>query len=191
MTRPLLLCAAALLGSCAPDLREDYPFDGDTGSADRVKAVALEGEVFELGVDATSKEAWVYVDLDELRELPVGEALDGQKWDLTFQRFQIQTNSGANGPGSVGVLALPGQSFDALVQAPAEGYAADAPDSVFNTGDGWYLYDLTRHKLSPRDITYVVRTGEGAWFALRFVNYYDKAGTGGYVTMHVRALAAP
>ncbi len=186
---PLLLMA--LLIACAPDLREDYPFDGDTGSAERVKVVALEGEVFEVGVDATSKEAWVYVDLDALRELPVGEALEGQQWELSFQRFQIQTNGGANGPGTVAALALPGQSFDSLQTAPADGYLQDAPDSVFNTGDGWYLYDLTKHKLSARDITWVVRSGEGSHFALRISNYYDKAGTGGYLTLRVRKLAAP
>jgi hypothetical protein len=54
--------------------------------------------------------------------------------------------------------------------------------SLFNSGDGWYAYDQTSHVLTPRANVYFVRTSGGV-FALRFLSYYDAAGTSGFVKL--------
>lgn len=180
-----------LLSACAPDLRDEYPFDGETSGGERVITETLTDGVLRTEVDASSKEAWVYFDLDTAKELPVSQALEAQAWDLAFQRFKIISNSGVSGPGSVAVAALPDESFESLTRAPAEGFQPDEPDgddgntdvdSAFLEGDGWYVYDLVKHRLQARDGIYVVRTGAGAYFKLQMLAYYDENGTAGRVS---------
>lgn len=183
-TIPLLLL---LLSACAPDLREAFPFDGAsrTGGS-RITHEDQGGGLTYTLIDASEKEAWVYLDLDSKQELPVDEALSGQTWDLAFQRFKIISNGGVSGPGSAEVAAIEGRSFESIQVTPASGFRADAPDgsdsnsdvdSAFLEGDGWYYYDLAKHRLTARDIVYVVRTGEGRAYKLQLLDYYDDAGS--------------
>lgn len=195
------LCAAALHAGCAPDLRDEYPFDGDTQTTgERIRSEDRGSGVTRTHVDASSKEAWVYFDMDAARELPVAEALELQAWELSFQRFKILTNSGVSGPGMVQALALENQPFDALTKAPADGYQADEADgpdgnsdvdSAFLEGDGWYAYDLVKHRLAARDVVYVVKTGEGRYFKLKLLAYYDETGTAGRLSFDWAAIDPP
>lgn len=190
--RPVILLLALALPACAPDLREEFPFDGAsrTGGARIVHEEQGGGVVFTL-VDASEEEAWVYLDLDSRRELDVGEALEGQAWDLAFQRFKIISNGGVSGPGATEIAAVEGASFGDVQRPPASGFKADAPDgsdsnsdldSAFLEGDGWYYYDLGAHRLTPREVVYVVRTGEHRAYKLHMLGYYDEAGSSARVS---------
>jgi hypothetical protein len=148
-------------------------------------------------VDATEETDWQEWDLD------TGNVGSGERdWDIGFSRFRIKTNGGANGPGGVYVAALPEQSYEALTQAPVEGFAADRPDSeqdtdsdpdnVFNSGDeDWYNYDVMRHELSPKDICYVIASSEGAFYKFVIDEYYDSAGTPAMIQFRWAAIEAP
>jgi hypothetical protein len=169
-------------------------------SGPRVQHEELEGGLVRTHVDASEKEVWVYLDLDARAELPVGEALATGRWDVRFQRFKLESNGGVTGEGSVEVAALPGADFDALTRAPAEGFHADRADgpdentdtdSAFLEGDGWYSYNILQHKLSPRDVVYVVRTGEARYFKLKMEAYYDAAGSAGNLTFLWGPVEAP
>ncbi|MDQ3263678.1 MAG: HmuY family protein [Myxococcota bacterium] len=188
-----------LLGACAPDLREDYPFDGDLPDGDYVTFQALEGGVEEGRVNAGQPESWVFVDLDGRRQVPGSEAIGTVGWDLGFQRFKIISNSGVSGVGPLEVAILPGADFSTLTQAPTGGYqvdAADGPDSnsevdsAFLIDDGWYSYDLLNHGVQPRDLVYVVHTDQG-YLALRLLAYYDEAGTAARIRFQQKALTPP
>ena len=164
----LLLCA------CANDLRDDFPFDGALPDGKYLESVdAADGTTLST-IDATHKESYVYVDLDAKADLPAGEALDTNKWDLAFQRFKIISNGGSSGPGAVKVAIVKDRDFASFTQAPADGYQQDASDTVFNGPEGgWYVYDLSKHKLATReDLFYVVQTSEGAFFKLQMKSYY-------------------
>ncbi len=196
MTALLLFTSAG----CAPDLRDDFPFDGEQPGGNRVSHEELGGGVWKTKVDASSKEGWTYFDLDDRAELGVDEAFSTQAWDLAFQRFKIITNSGVSGPGAVGVVALKNASFDAVSAAPQQEYLADRPDgsdgngdvdSVFLEGDGWYAYDLIKHKLAPNRVVYVVQSGAGRYFKLEMLGYYDDAGTAGVLTFRWAEVPAP
>lgn len=194
-----LLPALALLAGCAPDLREDYPFDGELPPGTYATFAPQQDGSFAVNVEATAKESWVYVDMVGQKDVPASEATGTTAWHLGFQRFKIITNSGVSGPGAVETAALPGQPFATLTQAPATGYTSDREDgadgnqeidSAFLEGDGWYEYDLSVHKLLPRDVTYVVHLPEG-YFKLRLEDYYARAGTAGTLRFRWAPVAPP
>lgn len=188
----LLLALGA--GGCAPDLREDYPFDGQVSSGPLVEVTPQEDGSQVAIIDATNKASTVYFDIDEGREMKVDEAFDTNGWDLAFQRFTISMNGGGGNPtGEVRVAVLEGQDWDALEVAPASGYQQDASAPVFNdAGGGWYSYDLTAHRLAPREeLLYVVRSSAGRFFKLRMLSYYDSAGTPARLSFRYQALRVP
>lgn len=205
MNRPLLpslmcLSAIALLASaCGDDLRPE-PDDGTPDSESRITHTDLGNGVTRSSVDATSEEAWVYLDLDTGNEVsPASPELDPD-WDIAFQRFQVRSNSGISGPGGVQTAILMEQDFDALTEAPSSGWRIDAedsddegtePDYVFLQEGHWYGYDLATHTLRPREWVYVVKTGAGAHFKLQFLGYYDDAGTSGIPSFKWAPVGAP
>ena len=184
---PLLL--AGCMAACGPDLlpvSEDPP---DTQTPDEVPQdtnlthVDNGDGTFTTIVDATSSESWIGLDLDQRKQT---NGAEDKQWDVSFQRFHIRLRGGVSGTGSVEGVALAGVDFGQLTQAPAAGYSADAadgpdedatPDTVFESGNAWYSYDVMTHKLTPRDEIFIVRTDEGAYFKVKILAYYDAAGT--------------
>jgi hypothetical protein len=138
--------------------------------------------VIETVVDAQSEEEWRQLDLD------TGEETDDKDaWDLAFSRSRIRINGGISGPGAVSVATLT-EAFDAVSDIPAddalrpeepdsEGDKGDAdsePDNAFySSGDDWFAYNTTTHELTPRDVTFVVKSSAARYYKLRFLRYYD------------------
>jgi hypothetical protein len=194
MRPSILLALATFATACAPDLRTDHPFDGEQTTDELVTSEDLGGGVTKLVVAATSKTSKVYVDLDGLREMKTEEAFATNGWDLNLKRFEIAMNGGSSNPeGVVRAAVLVDQDFDALTQAPADGYLQDGAELVFNSVEGgWYYYDLGVHRLITRqDLMYVVQTSDGAYKKLKMLDYYDSAGTPGMVSLKLADLAAP
>jgi hypothetical protein len=197
----------ALLVGCAPALEPgasdgaaDAAIGVDRGvteaSANFTHTIRADGVIVTV-VDATDSESWQYLDLDSRRAEESAE-----HWDVGFSRFRVRTNGGASGPGGVQVAALAGAAFDALVQAPGEGFGVDRPDgdededsepdNVFNSGaEDWYVYDVMSHTLTPRAISYVVASTEQRFYKLRFESYYDALGTPAVLTFRWAEIAAP
>lgn len=197
--RRAALVFVLLLSACAPDLREEFPFDGELPAGSYVSHEDLGGGVTRTQVIATAQGAWVYLDLDTKAEIPAGEAVGAPQWDLAFQRYRIISNGGVSGVGSVEVAILPGADFAALTRAPASGYLRDAPDgsdantdldSAFLIDDGWYEYSFSEHRLAPRDLVFVVKN-EAAYFKVKFVGYYSEAGSSAHPTFEWAALLPP
>jgi hypothetical protein len=191
MPRALVLCSC--LAACAPDLRDDYPFDGALPDGEYLVNVAQADGTTLSTVDATHKESFVYVDLDAAEDLPAAEALSGNAWDLSFQRYKIVSNGGSGGPGNVKIAVLKDVDFASVQAAPAEGWEQDGADTVFNAVEGgWYFYDLSKHKLTAReDLTYVVQTGVPQFFKLRMKSYYDENGTAARMQFVWAAVSPP
>ncbi|MDP1828408.1 MAG: HmuY family protein [Archangium sp.] len=193
--RATLISCCVLLAGCANDLRVDHPFETDT-PGELVIVEVLEGGLKRVRVDATSKTAQVFLDLDEGREMKLEEAFSSNGWELSFKRDKIGVNSGPNAPtGTVDVAVLSGVDFDALTQAPATGLGPDTGNGVFNPvglEGGWYFYDLGVHRLVPRtELMYVLHTSAGAYVKLRMLEYYDAAGTPASITLEYAPIAAP
>jgi hypothetical protein len=89
---------------------------------------------------------------------------------------------------------LDGVELDDITAIPNGTWVTDAPDGDEHGTDpdyvtaGWYDYDFATHVLTPRAIVYVVKSVEGNAFALQIVEYYDDAGTSGWLQMRWKPL---
>jgi hypothetical protein len=205
MTTRTALLLTVSLAACAPDLRDDHPFDGtgkclDPATKAQVDCAlvplvtsTLDGKVRNMIVDATNKESKVYIDLDSAREMKTDEAFATNGWDLAFKRFEISMNGGSSNPqGAVRIAVLEKTPFDSLTQAPAEGYEQDGAQSVFSgVNGGWYYYDLGTHRLTTKDELYVIQTSDGAYVKLRMGSYYDASGTPARLSFSFEPVSAP
>src|SRR5688572_8988736 len=102
---PLIVVA---LAACAPDLRDDHPFDGALPMGNYLENAAQADGTTLSTVDATNKEASVYVDLASASVVSV------DAWHLAFQRFKISANGGSSGPGTVSVAVVKDGDFAAM-----------------------------------------------------------------------------
>jgi hypothetical protein len=187
-----------ILGAgCAPDLApKNLDGGADGGTGPRVVSVDNGDGTTDTSINATNQSDWIYFDFESRSEIAPAMAEGSKVWDLALERFKIKVNGGVSGVASVEVAALPGVDFGGLSQAPASGYATDAAPAdsadggftagtdglAFEAGDGWYAYDLGTHVLTPRPVVYVVHTGEGNYYKLQILGYYDQAGTPGHMS---------
>ena len=185
------------LVACAPNIGKDVQDDTDDTATTGGDVVNVNnGDSTTTTINATDSLAWIYYDFESGSGVEVEDAATELNWDLAFQRYTPKMNGGVSGSGGMGVALLDGEDFDALSEAPYSGYLSDA-ESAEETGTTeyvmaeWYDYDYTTHLLSPADRVYVVRTVEGNYFKLRFDNYYDEAGTSGYLQFTWAAIDEP
>ncbi len=206
----MLLTLLAL--GCAPCLLErtgrsceDWPPVEETGGEEtadtappepKVLSTDLGGGVTETWVDATAYLEFVYLSLETGEEVAVTDPLAQTDWDLGFERYLAPSNGGVSGPGGLEAVALEGEDFDALSQAPAEGYVSDAADDEdendtpeYALGE-WFDYTTENHTLTPRDVVYVLHVRD-LYYKLRFVDYYDEAGSPAYITLHWAVISGP
>lgn len=179
---PLLLLP---LIACVP---ADDGDDDDGGGVDRGIVTEDQGDgSFITVVDARDEARWKHLDFESRAEVDAASPA----WDLGLLRFNIATR--------VEVAPLAGADFDAVTVAPASGYVGDGDDADpmdMETMPGyafdlWYAYDMTTHVLTARDVLYVVRSAEGNYFKVQLLDYYDDAGTAGYVALRWAPVSAP
>lgn len=197
--RVLFGVSLATCAACAPLLELPKADESDAG-APQISS-STQGDATLTRVDATDDARWVYFDCDTGAEVSPEDPTNSDAWDLAFQRFRVISNGGVSGTGGVIVAPLPGAAFDDIDEAPTDGWVNDRldsdddddtdRDSAFLGEATWYDYDDGGHTLSPNDVVYVVRATGGAYYKLRFVGYYDDAGTAGYPTFSWARVAAP
>ncbi|MEL7170114.1 MAG: HmuY family protein, partial [Bacteroidota bacterium] len=112
-------------------------------------------------------------------------------WDIGFKGTTLIFNGGASGPGQ-GSAQLLTQTFDAVTEAPATGYATDgsntcpavetpggtfpgAPNAICTGSDnGWYNYNAQQNLIAPlAGRTIVLTTGDGNYAKVRILSYYQ------------------
>lgn len=197
----LTLCAL-LTSSCADDLRADIAPDAATIDSDAPDASSEpipEGNISHTNngdgstttvVNATDHDSAIFFDLETGEEKTPNNPEDSMGWDLSFTRFAIAMNGGVSGTGGVEALLL-NEKFEELSVAPIDGYETDQPDGPDENQDNdlffdrsgtvWYDYDPQTHVLTPRDVTYIVRSVEGYFYKIEIEDYYSDAGTSGYL----------
>jgi len=180
MTFRTLSTSAALVATLACTEGSDGTETPDTG------APTAPPEVRTLTVDATDEAAFAYVDLDTGTVLGA-DAASGTEWDLAIRRFEIRTNGGESGPGSVtaGLAVDPEGYYDGDDEPVAEAFLnADAEAELTNLvtpfttpelvadrivgvfGEDWFDYDFASGDITAvPDVGWLVRSGEGDSFA--------------------------
>jgi hypothetical protein len=196
MRPAVLLSVLVALAGC-----EDLSFgDKDGGAGDKVVSTDNPDGTTTTRVDTRDMMKWVYFDFETRAAVEPADPSKDTAWDLMFQRFLAGTNGGVTGKGGVEVALLPSADFDALAKAPPSGFISDMPDPpggdagtgrVFHLGEGWYIYDITVHTLTPRDIVYVVKTGAANYYKMKITSYYDHAGTPGFFTFKWKKIDPP
>jgi hypothetical protein len=128
-------------------------------------------------------------------------------WDLAFHRQDVKTNSGASGNGKGGMLTYDFNGtpfdFDAVKDAPKDGYQTDVQDSVIydmsqmmqgiigyaHTGlsqpaKKWaVLVDMQNSKWEYAQKVFIVRTADEKYAKIYLKNFKSDAGASGTVTM--------
>ncbi len=135
-------------------------------------------------LDSRALDRWTFFDFSRgsVVEVPHQFTLE---WDLAFQRHKIIANGGATNPrGKGAILNLGEVAFEAITEAPAEGYIADTIAAIHAEGietenlalKAWYRYNFLTHLLRPKPNLYVIRTADGKSAKMRILSYYCEGG---------------
>ena len=147
-------------------------------------------EVFTFTIDATNREAWVYFSFATGDAVEVEDAENSEAWDVGFQRTKVKLNGGISGPGMGSVVMLTETTFEAVTEAPADGYKADTADTlaiVPQSEKGWYIYTgpPTHWVLPLEDRVFVLKAADGTLAKVQFTGYYkdnENKKDSGFVT---------
>ena len=141
-------------------------------------------------IDATNREAWAYFSFASGDIVNVEDAENSEAWDIGFQRTHVKLNGGISGPGMGSVVMLTETKFEAVTEAPAEGYRADTEDTlaiVPQSEQGWYIYTgPPAHWILPlEDRIFVIKAADGTFAKVHFIGYYkdnENKKDSGFVT---------
>ena len=186
----IALCGLSSFMGCAQDIA---PTDNENN-------MVIDTTPNTIVVDATSKEDWIYFDLDQSLDTPSTEmAIPG--WDIAFQRFRVKSNNGVSGNEGVEVGIVEDMAYEEVESTPenimffidqedSDDYGSD-PDYVFNMGDQWYDYDLMTHTLKPRDTVYIIRSTEDQYFKILILDYYNEVGDSAFLKIKLQQILPP
>lgn len=147
-------------------------------TSDRVTVSDLGGGARRGKIDATSETEWVQLALGSGEQVETAEG-----WDLSFRRIEIH---------AARPVAAVDQAFEAVTQAPAEGWVEDTAEaSAFEQLGEWWSYNPSNHTVAPKEKTFFVKVDEQTYFKLAVRDYYDDAGSTGLVTLDWAPVAAP
>lgn len=116
-----------MAGSCSQD-NSNTP--GTPAEPARVESLTIEG---------LNDQTWVYVSLEQGKVVgssPLGDEEQDAAWkartdwDFALCGELIRTNSGTSGTGNGGIQSVTNKSFNALDEAPTDGYTVDTDDRI-------------------------------------------------------------
>lgn len=186
-----LLVTTLLTSACAAELTPvDPPTPSSppgTGGPARIRHEDLGRGLTASVVDARDAVAWVYLDLDSGDEVTAADPT----WDVAFRRFVLMLDGGVSGDGQVALAVDDVGGLEGLTRAPSGPWVTDmvdgddedtAPDLAFQShAGGWFDYDVATHTLTPKARVYFVQSNAGRGYKLQLTDYYDDAGTPGWL----------
>ena len=174
-----------------PEETTDATPSGNTETDAQVPADAPIGlETLTFTIDATNREAWAYFSFASGDTVNVEDAENSEAWDIGFQRTHVKLNGGISGPGMGSAVMLTETTFEAVTEAPADGYLSDTEDTlaiVPQSEKGWYIYTgPPAHWILPlEDRVFVIKAADGTLAKVRFIGYYkdnENKKDSGFVT---------
>ena len=174
-----------------PEETTDATPSGSTETDAQVPAdVPIGLEPLTFTIDATNREAWAYFSFASGDTVNVEDAENSEAWDIGFQRTHVKLNGGISGPGMGSAVMLTETTFEAVTEAPADGYLSDTEDTlaiVPQSEKGWYIYTgPPAHWILPlEDRVFVIKTADGTFAKVRFIGYYkdnENKKESGFVT---------
>jgi hypothetical protein len=126
-------------------------------------------------------------------DLTAGAVSTAASWDLRFSGFEIRSNGGVSGPGSVMAVVdntTPFSNIDAAYAstAPPQAYRKDSYSGVF-AASPWYKYNITGtdNQIWPLFNTYLVKRGTEV-FKVQLTSYYNTTGTSRQITIRYKKI---
>lgn len=114
-------------------------------------------------------------------------------WDLRFSGFEIRSNGGVSGAGSVSALVDNGTPYASITAAyaataPAQVFKRDAYSGVF-VSQPWYRYNITGtdNQIWPTYNVYLVKRGTET-YKVQLTSYYGTTGTSRQITIRYARL---
>ncbi|RKU24780.1 hypothetical protein C6499_16250 [Candidatus Poribacteria bacterium] len=134
-------------------------------------------ETLTFTIDATNTETWAYFSFASGDVVEIEDAENSEAWDIGFQATKVKLNGGTSGTGMGSVIMLTETTFEAVTEAPADGYKADTDDTlaiVHGSGNGWYIYTgPPTHQILPlEDRVFVLKAADGTFAKVQFLGYY-------------------
>jgi len=131
-----------------------------------------DGQTFTLQVDSTSEDSYTYLSLSSMKES------DETNFSLRFSKTDIFLGSNAF------EMVVDGIDFTDLNSIPEDQNFSEASEGKLD----WYDYDLTTHRVEPKNQIYVIQE-HNITYKLQFLNYYNEDDESRHVTMVVAWLA--
>lgn len=144
-------------------------------------------------IDASSSDDWAYFSFSDGQTVSISDPASSLLWDLGFQRFRIQSNSGTSGTGQGGAINMGRIDFDTLSEASASGYTVDTVltyDDMGGTHEyngnpamkDWYNMAGMPPTFTAKDTVFVVKTADGKYAKVKILDYYNQQQTSGFIT---------
>jgi len=138
-------------------------------------------------INARSTSRWIYFNLTQ-EKIVHPRFVSSLNWDLAFRRYHLIANGGvSNLAAQGGILDLGPVGFRQVSAIPKTPFhlntrAPNGRDPENLAIRHWYNYDYASHILTPTPRTYLIRTPDSHYFALRILNYYCPQGESGCLT---------
>lgn len=179
-----LMSAAVFISSCQKD---------DSSVTPSVGSVVT--------LNASAYDKWVYFSFETGAEVAITDFKNSTDWDIAFHRGDVRVNCGAAGVGQGGSFNAGKVDFASVKEAPATGYSLNTTIKILESytmppvyvtvpGDTLVTKWLTvipntnaKPTYIPQDYIYVIRTAKGKYAKVWLKDYFNEAGTGGYITM--------
>ncbi len=166
-------------------------------------------EIFQHDIRDYSK--WYYYSFKTKQFVGIGEA-DPKKgddskwaerldWDIAFHRQDIRTNSGTSGKGKGGILELKTENYFSVKDFDLAVFEQDKvvdntimieftmpptylTSSVNSIASKWVKIadDMSHWELKKKNV-FIVKTTEGKFVKIQFVNFLNDVNKSGYLTM--------
>ena len=130
--------------------------DIECASGTTLVTTTPDGEGFVSVLDSSNGSVWTCMSFEgggQVEEAP----------DMAWRQWLVHLPSGTWG------AELPGEDYDALVQAPSSGMTSNTSD-LFSD---WYNYDTSTHTVTPKDKVYVLEDTRGSYWKLQITTYYE------------------
>lgn len=147
-------------------------------------------------IQKDSEYQFIHLNVQAKCKVVVGEPKRNE-WDLLFTRYTYifyepeytaysVTGVMINTP-KISVWKDSAGSFDKVTRNEAQSYSYKNDRDVI--GYDWKYFDLENNKfILDHRRTYVLKTNEGFYYVLRFMDFYDEKGVKGTVTYEVKSL---
>lgn len=171
----------------APDGGSATPDGGTVAAPDDVVTTANGVVKGETNFDARDGKTWATFAEQGLERVTADPGATGA-WDLSFNTWLVQTNSGTSGKAQGGAQLATGP-FDEEVTAPAAGWLVDdvetigaeqRHESTNASTAGWFDYDPTTQKIRSQGQVVWLRTHDGKFAKLQILSYYHPDGSAAF-----------